>query len=141
MGGSKKTPRHLRGSRKGLRGSHSPRGDPPHNGGESNDMRGSPRGSQNLEISSGSPPEWGGVLRGVYFRTGLIQIDQKISSRVARKKTYRNISVYPQKFKKTSRFAREFIKITLKCSEFPSRFAKPFVAYFKGKLSVCNVFS
>ena len=50
-------------------------------------MRGSPRGSQNLEISSGSPPEWGGVLGGVYFRTGSIQIDQKISSRVARKKT------------------------------------------------------
>ena len=103
-------------------------------------MRGSPRGSQNLEISSGSPPEWGGVLGGVYFRTGSIQIDQKISSRVARK-NYRNISVYPQKFKKSSRFAREFIKIALKYSEFHSRFTKPFVAYFKGKLSVCNVLS
>ena len=33
-------------------------------GGESNDMRGSPRGSQNLEISSGSPPRKGGGVLG-----------------------------------------------------------------------------
>ena len=30
-------------------------------------MRGSPRGSQNLEISSGSPPEWGGGVLGEFI--------------------------------------------------------------------------
>ena len=60
-GDPKKLPVILGGVEKVLGGATPPRGDPPHNGGgESNDMRGSPRGSQNLEISSGSPPEWGG---------------------------------------------------------------------------------
>ena len=86
-GDPKKLPVISGGVEKVLGGATPPGVIPPIMGGESNDMRGSPRGSQNLGISSGSPPEWGGVLGGVYFRTGSIQIGQKFSSRVARKKT------------------------------------------------------
>ena len=45
------------------------------------------RGSQNFQNLRCYPPEWGVALGVANFRTGSIQIDQKISSRRAKKNT------------------------------------------------------
>ena len=71
-------------------------------------MGGSLRGSQNFEISSGSPPEWGGALGGAMgeFISGQdrYQIDPKISSCVARKTA--------EMFLFTLRNTRNFVRVS-----------------------------